>query len=1103
MTILAIADPTPTLAADLLSDGFLHPPKNARPLAWWHWMNGNVSAEGAKLDLEWLSEAGVGGVQMFEAGLGTPLVVAQPAPFMSSEWTAALRTSATTAKMLGLDLTIAASPGWSATGGPWVTPVDGMKKLVWSETHIDGGRRFHAQLANPPMIAGPYQDVPLTVVEPGMAAGPALYGDAAVIAFRSGTAPRPTAVQVTASRGSVDAALLSDGAWGQAMSLPYTPTDPTAWLLYDFGKPVTIRSAAVGMPGPRGFGTPLPSLAFVEASDDGHVFRRLAALPPSGSPVRSVGFAAETARWFRIRFEPDASAPVVDAPPAAGALMPRFGPPPPLAYAVSEVMLDPAPRLSAAEEKAGFATLLNYDAVLEPAASGVDPRTIIDLTQRMQTDGTLDWTPPTGQWTVLRLGWSLTGHRNGPAPDEATGLEVDKLDAGRVAAYSDHYLGLYENALGGPLRPAGVTGLLSDSIEAGPQTWTETLPAQFRQRRGYDPTPWLAALTGVVVGNTAESERFLWDWRRTIAELYADAHYATLRTAALHRGLTYYAEALEDHRPQLGDDMAMRARADVPMAAMWALAPGGEPKATFVADIAGAASVANLYGKPVVAAESFTAFGSPWAFAPSDLKATADLEMALGVNLIVIHTSAHQPLVDAAPGIALAPFLGQYFTRNETWAPMARAWTDYLARGSFLLQQGRHAADILYFYGEESPITGLYGDAMPRDLPDGYGVDFLNTEALATRLHVDQGALVTPNGLRYRLLQLGGSSSRMTLATLRRIHELLTAGASVVGTRPLGSPSLSDDDAAVARETTEIWGPPGTTGQRSVGRGFLFGDGDVKTALGALDLDRDWRWSGNSDARLAVIHRKLDDGELYYVVNRRARREAGELSLRVAGRVPELWRADDAQKEAVSYRVAGARTLIPLDLAPGDAVFIVLRRLTTIKSVTIPVASTRTIAALGKNWQLTLAAGRGAPAGRHPTNLGSWTASTDSGVRYFSGIGTYTNAVTVTKATLSKARRIMLDLGEVRDIAEVSVNGRRAGTAWRPPYQTEITPFLHAGTNRIAIRVANLWVNRLIGDAQPGARQITHTTGSTYSASAPLRPSGLLGPVRLIALDQK
>ncbi|QYE35595.1 hypothetical protein KZX46_06370 [Polymorphobacter sp. PAMC 29334] len=192
LAILAVSDPTPTLAADLLSDGFLHPPKSARPLAWWHWMNGNVSAEGAKLDLEWLCEAGVGGVQMFEAGLGTPLVVAQPAPFMSSEWTAALRTSATTAKMLGLDLTIAASPGWSATGGPWVTPVDGMKKLVWSETHIDGGRRFHAQLANPPTIAGPYQDVPLTVVEPGTAAGPALYGDAAVIAFRSGTAPRPT-----------------------------------------------------------------------------------------------------------------------------------------------------------------------------------------------------------------------------------------------------------------------------------------------------------------------------------------------------------------------------------------------------------------------------------------------------------------------------------------------------------------------------------------------------------------------------------------------------------------------------------------------------------------------------------------------------------------------------------------------------------------------------------------------------------------------------------------------------------------------------------------------------------------------------------------------
>ena len=653
------------------------------------------------------------------------------------------------------------------------------------------------------------------------------------------------------------------------------------------------------------------------------------------------------------------------------------------------------------------------------------------------------------------------------------------------------------------MRPSGVTGLLSDSIEAGPQNWTETLPAYFERHRGYDPTAWLAALTGVVVGSTAQSERFLWDWRRSIAELYADAHYATLATAARRRGLTYYAEALEDHRPQLGDDMAIRARADVPMAAMWAFAPGGEPKATFVADIAGAASVANLYGKPQVAAESFTAFGHPWAFAPSDLKATADLEMALGVNLIVIHTSAHQPLVDAAPGIALAPFLGQYFTRNETWAPMARAWTDYLARGSFLLQQGRHAADILYFYGEESPITGLYGDAMPRDLPAGYGFDFVDAEALATRLRVVDGALAAPNGTRYRLLQLGGSSSRMTLPTLHRLHALLDAGAAIVGARPIGSPSLADDDADVACEIAAIWGPPGTTGQRHVGRGILFIGRDATAALGALGPGRDWSWSGAADARLAVLHRRLDDGELYYIVNRRTRRETGELTLRVAGRIPELWRADDARKEDVSYRIAGATTVVPLDLTPGDAVFLVLRRPTTVQSVTIPAVATRTIARLDTNWRLSFAAGRGAPLGTRPARLGSWTSSADPGQRYFSGIGTYTNAVVVTTAQLWKGRRILLDLGEVRDIAEVIVNGRRAGTAWRPPYLTDVTPFLLPGSNRITVRVANLWVNRLIGDAQPDARRVAHTTGPTYSAAAPLRPSGLLGPVRLVELGHE
>lgn len=1083
---------------DHLVEGFRNPPKSARPQVWWHWMNGNVSEEGARLDLEWLHRIGIGGVQLFEAGLEAPTVVPHRLVYMSPAWKSALRASVASASRLGLDFTIAASPGWSASGGPWVTPRNAMKKLVWSETSVSGGRSFHGVLRAPPSVSGPYQDVPLSAVEAGAAEGPAAYRDARVIAYPATEESRPSQVRISSSAGSVDAALLSDGLWGKTMVLPYTAKDRSAWLSYDFGTARKLGSVSLGLPGLRGFGAPKAPTAFLEVSDDGERFRAVVTLPPSFSPVRSASFRAITSRWWRVRLAPDLTPSFMDKlRPAPGAIPPQFGPPPPMQYAVSEVRFDSEPRVSDGAEKAGFATLPDYYAAETPSARGVDASQVVDLTSRMKSDGTLDWTPPKGRWTVLRMGWSLTGHRNGPAPVEATGLEVDKLDPARVTAYARHYLALYENVLG-PLRQAGVTGLLSDSIEAGPQNWTESLPDEFARRRGYDPTPWLPALTGMIVQDSARTDRFLWDWRKTISDLYADAHYATLKAAAAEHGLSYFAEALEDHRPQLGDDKAMRVPADVPMGAMWLLPPDGEPNPTYVADIKGAASVANLYGKPVVAAESLTAFGQPWAFAPADLKATADLEMALGVNRLMIHESAHQPLVGSAPGLALAPFLGQYFNRNETWASMAEAWISYLARSSFLLQQGHHCADVAYFYGEEAPVTSLYGDEAPTDIPAGHDFDFVNADAMTSRLRVVDGTLQTPDGVKYRLLKLGGSSRFMTLATLRRVKELLQDGATVVGKRPIGSPSLADDDGQVRAQIDELWGRSNTTAIRTFGKGKLFPNDDTSAAFATLGLQRDWLWTGAAEAKLAVLHRVLDDGDFYYVVNRRSRREKGEMTLRVAGRLPEVWHADTGAIEPTSYRITGGITSVSMDLAPGEAIFIVMRRPATARFASVAPSYPRELARLDTGWRIEFQPGRGAPEDERPARLESWTRSTESGIRYFSGVATYSRTVTLAARPLNQAKRLILDLGVVSDIAEVHVNGVSAGIVWKAPFQVDATRLLKRGRNQITIRVASLWVNRLIGDAQPGAKPIAVTTGPTYAADAPLKQSGLIGPVKII-----
>src|SRR4029078_10692727 len=296
-------------------------------------------------------------------------------------------------------------------------------------------------------------------------------------------------------------------------------------------------------------------------------------------------------------------------------------------------------------------------------------------------------------------------------------------------------LSLYRAMLGPLFGSRGVTATLSDSIEAGSQNWTDDILEQFTRRRGEDPTPFLPALTGHVVESAETSDRFLWDFRKTIAELLAEYHYGQVTESVHAVGMKTYGEALEDHRPQLGDDIAMRSYVDIPMGAMWTMQKNAPPRATYASDLRGAASVAHVYGRPLVAAESMTSALAPWAFSPRDLRRVADLELALGVNRIVIHSSVHQPLLDKAPGLTLFIF-GQYFNRNETWAEQARPWIAYLARNAVMLQQGRFQADVAYFYGEEAPITGLYGDTQVPDAPTRYGFDFVNEDHVLNMLAV-------------------------------------------------------------------------------------------------------------------------------------------------------------------------------------------------------------------------------------------------------------------------------------------------------------------------------------------------------------------------------
>jgi hypothetical protein len=936
---------------------------------------------------------------------------------------------------------------------------------------------------------------------------PVFYTDVAVLAYRlpeeAGALPVP---RLRASDGKeLDAGVLSDGSFRTTVETHRGDDASPGHVIVEYAAPQTIRALSVGIPGMgRSLFDPPDVLPRLDVEEGQGAWRKVADLPLDGGAQTTVSFEAVTGRRFRVVFVPVKVPTTRDRVGSVeGAITDGYRPPAPPTKTIvlAELKLSGESRIDRFEVKAGFGLVSDYFRLADkapPNAQGIAPASVIDLTSRMGPDGRLDWTPPPGRWKILRLGSSLTGTTNHPATPEATGLEVDKFDGEAVKRYLDTYIGMFRETTGPELiGERGLRALLTDSIEVGPSNWTRDMLGQFQKLRGYDPRPWLPTLTGVLVGSRTESDAFLYDFRRTLADLIVSEHYGQVAATAHRHGLKVYGEALEAGRPSLGDDMAMRSHADIPMAALWTYPAAKGPRVVLLADMKGAASVAHVYGQNLVAAESLTAGFSPWAFAPSNLKTVMDLEFAYGINRPVIHTSVHQPVDDKKPGLSLMIF-GQYFNRHETWAEMAKPWVDYISRSSFMLQQGRYFADVAYFYGEEAPLTGLYKDTPVADAPIRYGFDFVNPDVVLNRLSVDGGDLTAPSGARYRVLYLGGSSHRMTLGMLQRLAALAEAGATIVGAAPMDSPALTDDPAEFARLVHRLWsGSPVT----QVGRGRVIASKDIESALQSVGVAPDFSYEKPAaDSEVLFLHRRLADGDAYFLSNRKDRAEHFEARLRVTGKRPEIWRADTGASEPVTYRVEDRHTVVALDMLPQDAFFIVFREPTTAQSATAPKAEWKTVYDLGGSWDVAFPPGLGAPAAMRLEALQSLSVSADPGVKYFSGSATYRKTFTLPRG-VKRGAPLMLDLGSVGDVAEVRVNGQLVGTAWKAPYRIDIGQAVRPGRNELEIRVANLWVNRLIGDAQPGASKVTFTTLPTYKPDAPLRPSGLMGPVTLMTRD--
>ncbi len=1108
-------------AQNPLLRNFQTPPQSAKPRVWWHWMNGNITKEGIQKDLDWMQRTGIGGFQNFDANLFTPVVVPKKLVFMTPEWKDAFKFTTQLAVKKGLEMAIAGSPGWSVTGGPWVEPKDGMKKYVWTETRVTGGQSFSGKLAQPSDATGIFQNV--QVSSGGIMGGyigtiPAFYQDAAVIAYqlpKNDKLLKDLKPTLTSSGGNFNLDDLTDGNLNNTQILPPKNAGEEIWIQYAFETPQTIKAFSVAGANHNAMESfnGGPTNRSLQVSDDGVTFREIAQVSGSIVPQNTVAIAPTTAKYFRLAYKTLLSEISVFAMMAG--MKPE--PPKPMGVDVAEFNLYTSDRIDQFEDKAGFTPWKeNYkDFGLGISDVGnaqksdsrntpsdvVNTEGVLDLTSKMKADGSLEWTAPEGNWVIMRFGYSLTGRQNHPASPEATGLEVDKLDKEAVRKYINTYLDMYKSASGGMMGSKGLTHMILDSYEAGHMTWTKTFPEEFLKRRGYDIKKWMPVLTGRVVKNTETSEKFLWDFRKTIGELIAENHYDVIGEELHKRGMKRYTESHEDKRIYLADGMDVKRNADIPMSAMWtpgSLAGGADEEIRSEADIRESASVAHIYGKPIVAAESMTSIQNAFSWHPEKLKRTADLEMASGLNRFVIHTSVHQPLDDKMPGFSLGPF-GQYFTRQESWSGAgAKAWMAYLGRSCQLLQQGKFVADVLYFYGENTNLTWQFKEKLPHI--EGYEFDFCNSSALKL-MQVKNGKIVAPSGASYSLLVLDESAKNMTLPVLKKVRDLVKAGAKVGGIKPVKSPSLSDNDAEFQAILNEIWGKNPQLETQNFAE--ILRGGNVQADV----------MIKNAKEKILHVHRKTATEHIYWLDNRSANTNEAEISFRVSGAVPELWHPQTGKTEKVSYKIENGRTIIPLKFDSWEAYFIIFKEKATVKTYTKPAISEQPILNISTPWKVTFQEGRGAPKEMIFNKLMSWSEVTNNaseirnpnpeiainegGIKYFSGTATYQN--TFKMPSISKDATYEIDLGEVKNIAEVFINGKNVGTAWKKPFKLKITEGLKAGDNMIEIKVTNLWVNRLIGDAQPDVKtKITFTTMPFYQGQEPLLPSGLMGDVKIL-----
>ncbi len=1147
IAVLALVGAGLALAAqaDELEQSFREPPPSARVRCWWWWLNSHVDAGAIARDLREMHRMGMGGAAIFDADGssqdGNRQVPAGPT-FASDEWKRLFRFALDEASRYGLEMSLNIMSGWNL-GGPHVQPRDSTRRLVWSETVVEGGREIEIALPAPPSREGVCDDV-------------------AAVAFPLPAAPRME-VQANGSQEGSSVENLTDGRpetfWVSRGGRPGegpTPSDPV--VLEARIQPAVLVDGCELMGRPN-YG---PKSGFVQVA--------------IGSTSRTVATFTNAPREGTIRPSwPAVSAEVIRVV-ITGSWDPKHPDSPRNVQVVEwglvragrplEWKLGVAGRITRFEEKTyrkypGQFNAPPAEHLIQPeesvqGESAIALRDVVVFHPHQFANGRLRWNAPPGRWMVLRFASTVAGSRVSTHSAGWGGWAVDHLDPFQVDRYWRQVVdGLLDAA--GPHVGRTLAGVQTDSWELGPINWTRAMPQEFARRRGYDLHPWLPAMAGWVVEDRERSNRFLADFRRTLGDLFAE-HVRRLAELAHSRGLKLQSETGGPHAAPI-DALQTMGLCDYPTGEFWTRNDRHRIGDNFRFFIKQGASAAHLYGHRRVQAESFTSIGPHWERAPRDLKHDLDRAFCEGLNHMMLHTFTCSPESAGLPGQEY--FAGTHFNPNVTWWPRADGFFRYVHRCQALLQTGWFVADVLHYYGDHVPNFVRLREDNPAGVWPDYDYDVVNLDALLNRVEARDRRLVLPDGMTYRVLSLPAVPV-LSLEALRKVARLVEAGVPVVGPRPVHRSGLSGGDAA-DREFAELV-------ERMWGAGRISTQ-SVRKVLADLGVQPDVIVRGGSPgAFIDRIHRRTPDADIYFVANRWRwadvsdtryyrrfdpwdRYEEVVVSFRVDGKEPEFW---DAMTGRICpcpmWQSAGGRTDVPIRFGPEGSIFVVFRHAPTRPHVVevvhngrrvlpresssvapawpevtveadeshqvwleasvprlydviwshgatsrVQIAHSPIVVPVSGPWTVRFLDGRGAPSEVRWPELLDWTAASDPNIRYYSGRALYEAAWVHDRDPAAGSMRWYVDLGQLHEIGGAQLNGQDLGTVWLPPYRVDVTDQLRGGTNRLVVEVINCWANRLIGDARrPPSERVTRTNITKFERTeVPLRPSGLFGPV--------